>query len=122
MKRFFYLLVIAVALIGTSSCKKEPKNSNNSGNVTGNQNGVDPPSGSTDGVVFIKSGKSAIFNLYAPGKKSVAVIGEFNNWQLTAMQNTKDGSRWWVQVDNLDPTKEYAYQYEIDGNLKVADP
>ena len=67
-------------------------------------------------------GKSAVFNLYAPGKTTVGVIGEFNNWQPTAMTNSTDGTRWWVQIDNLDPTKEYAYQYLVDGNLKVADP
>lgn len=122
MKRYFYLLLCACVFMCFSSCKKSPKNTGGSGNVTGNQNGVDPPSGSTDGVTFTNDGKSAIFNLYAPGKKSVAVIGEFNNWQPTAMKNSKDGTRWWVQVDNLDPSKQYAYQYLIDGSLKVADP
>ncbi|HVV56392.1 MAG TPA: alpha-amylase family glycosyl hydrolase, partial [Mucilaginibacter sp.] len=122
MKRYFYLLLCACAFMCFSSCKKSPKSTGGSGNVTGNQNGVDPPSGSTDGVTFTNDGKSAIFNLYAPGKKSVAVIGEFNNWQPTAMKNSKDGTRWWVQVDNLDPSKQYAYQYLIDGSLKVADP
>lgn len=120
--RYFYFLLLSVALISLASCKKEPKNSNNSGNVTGNQNGVDPPSAAGDGVTFLNSGKSVVFNLYAPSKKSVAVIGEFNNWQPTAMKNSKDGTRWWVEIDNLDPTKEYAYQYFIDGSLKVADP
>ncbi|MFI5160377.1 MAG: alpha-amylase family glycosyl hydrolase [Sphingobacteriales bacterium] len=120
--RNLYLLLIAVTLIGFTSCKKEPKGGGGSGNVTGNKDGVDPPAGSTDGVTFINSGKSAIFNLYAPGKKSAAVIGEFNNWSPTAMKNSKDGTRWWVQIDNLDATKEYAYQYELDGTLKVADP
>ncbi|MBS1532400.1 MAG: alpha-amylase [Bacteroidetes bacterium] len=119
--RKIYILLLPVLLICGMSCSKGPKNSGNSGNVTGNQ-GVDPPSGSTDGVTFINGGKSAIFNLYAPSKKSVAVIGEFNNWSPTAMKNSVDGNRWWVQVDNLDPTKEYAYQYLIDGTLKVADP
>jgi glycosidase len=93
----------------------------NSGNVTGNQNGVDPPSGSTDGVTFINNGTSVIFNLYAPGKSSVSVIGEFNNWKPTAMKKSADGTRWWVEVDNLDGSKEYAYQYQVDG-IKVADP
>jgi glycosidase len=125
MKRFFYLLLFAVMLIAGTSCKKASKNDNSSGNVPGNPAGVDPPAGSTDGVTFINAGKSVIFNLYAPGKKSVSVIGDFNNWAASsayAMKNSKDGTRWWVQVDNLDPSKEYAYQYFIDGTLKVADP
>jgi len=124
--RNLYLLLIGILLIGVTSCKKSPAN-NNSGNDTGNKNptGVDPPSGAGDGVTFINGGKSVIFNLYAPKKKSVSVIGEFNNWQpgdKYAMKNSVDGTRWWVQVDNLDPAKEYAYQYLIDGSLKVADP
>jgi glycosidase len=118
MMRNLYLLLIAVVLIGGTSCKKEPKGGGTSGNVTG----VDPPAGSIDGVTFINAGKSIIFNLYAPKKKSVAVIGEFNSWAPTPMQNSKDGTRWWVQIDNLDPAKEYAYQYYIDASLKVADP
>ncbi|MDB5142511.1 MAG: alpha-amylase [Mucilaginibacter sp.] len=125
MKRFFYLLLFAVMLIAGTSCKKASKNDNSSGNVPGNPAGVDPPAGSTDGVTFINAGKSVIFNLYAPGKKSVSVIGDFNNWASSSaysMKNSKDGTHWWAQVDNLDPSKEYAYQYYIDGTLKVADP
>ncbi len=122
MKRYFLLLISVVLVTLLSSCSKEPKNTGNSGNVTGNSNGVDPPAGSNDGVTFINGGKSVIFNLYAPKKKSAAVIGEFNSWTPTAMKNSVDGTRWWVQIDNLDPTKEYAYQYLLDGTLKVADP
>jgi hypothetical protein len=124
MKRFFYLLLLAVMLIAGTSCKKEAKASNNSGNVPGNPAGIDPPAGANDGVTFINSGKSVIFNLYAPSKTSVSVIGDFNNWTAntaSAMKNSKDGTRWWVQIDNIDPSKEYGYQYLIDGNLKVAD-
>jgi len=102
------------------SCHKDPKGGGGSGNVPGK--GVAPPSGSVDGVTFTNGGKSAIFNLYAHGKKSVGVIGEFNNWSPNAMQISTDGNRWWVQVDDLDPAKQYAYQYLIDGKLKVADP
>lgn len=116
--RKIYMILMVVLLIGGMSCKKTPKGDGGSGNVTG----VDPPSGSTDGVTFTNAGKSAIFNLYAPGKKSAAVIGEFNNWTPTAMKNSKDGKRWWVQIDNLDPTKEYAYQYLLNATIKVADP
>jgi len=129
MTRNLYLLLIAVALIGGTSCKKDSNSGKGSGNVpvdtTKNPTGVDVPAGANDGVTFLNSGKSVIFNLYAPKKKSVSVIGEFNNWTAGtayACKNSKDGTRWWVQIDNLDPTKEYAYQYLIDGTLKVADP
>jgi len=43
-------------------------------------------------VTFINTGQSVIFNLYAPSKTSVGVIGEFNNWQPTVMKNSKDGN------------------------------
>lgn len=118
MKRFFYSVLFVTMLVGGVSCKKATTGSNN----IGSQVGVDVPLGSNDGVTFLNSGKSVIFNLYAPGKKSVAITGEFNNWQPTALKNSTDGKRWWIQVDDVDPTKEYAYQYLIDGTIKVADP
>ncbi|MDH7461416.1 alpha-amylase family glycosyl hydrolase [Chitinophagaceae bacterium 26-R-25] len=83
------------------------------------------PSGAKDGVTFINNGTSAIFNIYAPDKKFGYVIGDFTNWQADPkyfMKKTPDGTRWWVQVDNLDANKYYTYQYLVDGTLKVADP
>jgi 1,4-alpha-glucan branching enzyme len=121
--RNFYLLFIGILLVSFTSCKKSPPPVNNTGNVTGNKKDV--PAGANDGVTFINSGTSVIFNLYAPGKQSVTLIGDFNCWAASsknAMTNSTDGTRWWLQVDNLDPNKEYAYQYLIDGTLKVADP
>lgn len=121
--RNFYLLLMGLLLSGITGCKKAsvpvPPPVNNT--VTRK----DPPSGAADGVSFINGGRSAIFNLYAPGKKSVYLIGDFNNWQVTpkyAMTNSTDSSRWWIEVDSLDPAKEYAYQYYIDNSIKVADP
>jgi glycosidase len=82
------------------------------------------PPGAKDGVAFINSGKSAIVTLFAPGKNSVALIGDFNDWKPTSsvMKKTPDGNTWWVQIDNLDPDIEYAYQFLVNGSLKVADP
>jgi len=83
------------------------------------------PSGAKDGVTFINGGKSAIFNLYAPGKQFAYLIGDFNQWisePANFMKKTPDGNRWWIQIDNLTAGTEYAYQYQIDGNLKIADP
>jgi len=115
-----YILLVGLLLIGVAGCKKKSVSGDTSGNVTGNGSNV--PSGAKDGVTFINSGKSVIFNLYAPNKTSVSVIGDFNNWQPTAMTKTTDGTRWWVQIDNIDPSKEYTYQYLIDNSLRVADP
>lgn len=126
MKRF-YLLVLILSVLATA-CKK--------GKVTPESTGpvvpvipippVDPvvplPTAAKDGVVFINNGTSAIITLYAPYKKSVDIIAEFNNWQATAMKNTSDGNIWWIQVDNLNPDTEYAYQFLVDGSLKIADP
>jgi 1,4-alpha-glucan branching enzyme len=128
--RNLYLLLIGVLLIGVTACKKSPTPTPSSGNDTGtttvNPTGKDVPAGMADGVNFINGGKSAIFNLYAPGKTSVVITGDFNAWSVDdtkyKMYNSTDRTRWWIQIDNLDPNVEYAYQYYIDGTLKVADP
>ncbi|MDB5138548.1 MAG: glgB 2 [Mucilaginibacter sp.] len=123
--RNLYLLLTGILLVGVTACKKTPSVNSGSGNVPGNPAGKDVPSGARDGVTFINSGTSAIFNIYAPNKKSVTILGDFNNWTASskyAMTNSVDGTRWWIQVDNLDASTEYAYEYLIDGNLKVADP
>ena len=59
----------------------------------------------------------------------IFVIGEFNNWQPTDnafMHRTAEtdaaNGRWWVQLDGLTPGQEYAYQFLVDGQLRVADP
>ncbi|WP_443944675.1 alpha-amylase family glycosyl hydrolase [Pedobacter sp. AW1-32] len=119
MRKVIYLL-LAVAGLGVS-CKKNTQENANPNPVTNNG---ELPSGAKDGVAFINNGTSAIVTLYAPGKTSVALIGEFNNWSATAnpMKKTSDGNNWWTQIDNLNPNTEYAYQFLVDGNLKVADP
>lgn len=122
MKRFFYLILISSVLFTATSCKKKAAEETVAP-TTATANGI--PAGASDGVTFINSGKSAIFNLYAPGKSSVYLIGDFNSWKVDskyAMKKSTDGTRWWVQVDNLDPAVEYAYQYYIDNSIKVADP
>ena len=73
--------------------------------------------------VTINADKSATFILLAPQKSDVFLIGEFNNWSLQQdYQMKKDGDYFWITVNGLDETKEYAYQYFIDYDKKVADP
>ncbi len=84
----------------------------------------DLPAGMVDGINYVDD-HSVVLCLHAPYKSFVFAIGEFNNWQLdnsNYMKRTPDGSRYWIQLNNLEAGKEYAYQYFIDGELKVGDP
>ncbi|RSK29627.1 T9SS C-terminal target domain-containing protein [Hymenobacter metallilatus] len=83
------------------------------------------PAGAKDGVTYLNGGTSVLLNLTAPGKQFVYAIGEFNNWQpdnAAYLNKTPDGNNWWVQINGLTPGREYAYQYLVDGSLRVADP
>lgn len=80
------------------------------------------PSGLIDGINYI-SNTSVSLQLYAPNKQYVFLIGDFNNWEFSNnYQMKKDGDYFWITLNNLSPEKEYAFQYHIDGELKIADP
>jgi glycosidase len=90
-----------------------------------------PTGANPDGVTYLNGGTSAILTLTAPKKSYVYVLGDFNNWQKTSaglMNKTATvdtdaaTGRWWVQVDGLTPGQEYAYQFLVDEQLRVADP
>lgn len=82
------------------------------------------PAGTVDGINYEAGNTSVVLVLYAPEKKNVFVLGDFNNWTAAAsnlMNITPDGKRYWIRISGLTPGTEYAYQYLIDGALKVAD-
>lgn len=75
-----------------------------------------------DGINKI-SDDSLGFMLYAPGKESVYLIGDFNNWQVADnYRMKKDGDRFWIRIGNLQKGKEYVCQYLIDNQIRIADP
>ena len=83
------------------------------------------PAGAREGVTYLPGGTSVILALTAPNKQFVFAVGEFNGFQPSNagyMNKTPDGKMWWVQLNGLTVGQEYAYQYLIDGNLRVADP
>ena len=83
------------------------------------------PAGTREGANYLAGGTSVVLALTAPGKSFLYAVGDFNNFQPTAatlMNKTPDGNTWWVQLNGLTPGREYAYQYLVDGNLRVADP
>ncbi len=85
------------------------------------------PPGTQLGVNY-NSNTSVTLALLAPQKKFVYVIGDFNDWKVD--QNyymKKDSARadsvvYWITINNLNPGQEYAYQYLVDGTLRIADP
>lgn len=82
------------------------------------------PAGLDPGV-NITGDNSAAFLLYAPGKDNVFVTGDFNKWLFCDegyMKKSPDGKWFWLEVIGLDPAKEYAFQYVIDGVIRIPDP
>ena len=69
----------------------------------------------------IDCGDHVTFALYAPGKKSVHLIGDFNDWQADANPMEQvNGGLWSTKLEL--PRGAFAYQYLIDGELVVCDP
>jgi 1,4-alpha-glucan branching enzyme len=83
-----------------------------------------PPAGTLDGINYI-SNTSVILQLFAPYKDFVYAIGDFSDWELDEpyfMKLNADSTRYWIQLDNLDPDKIYRFQYQIDEEgMRVAD-
>ncbi|MGZ5219142.1 MAG: alpha-amylase family glycosyl hydrolase, partial [Chitinophagaceae bacterium] len=89
---------------------------------------VEPlPLGIKDGINYDPNNTDVTLVLYAPGKSRVSVIGEIagNSWAEQAryqMSKTPDGNYWWLKLTGLAAGTEYAFQYLVDGSLKIADP
>lgn len=78
------------------------------------------PEGVTHGAHDHGDGRVS-FALWAPWKKQVALIGDFNNWDKSAdpMQIDESGL-WWVEKQL--PAGTHAYQFVIDGETVIGDP
>jgi len=95
--------------------------------VTGGVTTAPLPNGVRDGINYEADNTAATLVLYAPLKNRVSVIGEFpgSNWTEQTqyqMNKTPDGNYWWLRITGLTSGTEYAFQYLVDGTLKIADP
>lgn len=82
------------------------------------------PANIKDGINYIND-NTVTLSFYAPKKSFVYLIGDFNDWQIDPkylMNQTPDGERYWLSINNLEKGKEYAFQYLIDGKTAVGDP
>ncbi|MDD5091123.1 MAG: hypothetical protein PHQ23_09420, partial [Candidatus Wallbacteria bacterium] len=61
------------------------------------------------------------FALYAPGKTSVHVTGDFNNWDKTANPMDSDSDGIWTTSVKLN-SGEYRYKFILNGTAFIGDP
>ena len=93
---------ISVAVLGETENAARPANVKNGVNVNGNE---------------------ATFVLFAPGKKSVVLLADFNQYAPSnEYMMKKDGDYFWTTVSGLEEGVEYGYQYLVDGTIKIGDP
>ena len=79
------------------------------------------PADAKNGVTT--SGNEATFVLFAPGKKSAVLLGDFNNYTPSNDYLMKrDGDYFWYTMSGLEEGVEYGYQYLVDGSIKIGDP
>ena len=84
------------------------------------------PNGLEDGITL--STGSMSLSLFAPGKEHVYVIGDFNDWTPTSeyLMNKEtsgtDSTWFWIENISLNAEEEYAFQYLVDGEIRIADP
>jgi hypothetical protein len=82
------------------------------------------PAGAELGMNHL-SDSEVLFALFAPNKQNVYLLGDFNNWQFNndfQLKRTPDGNTWWVKVSGLTPGEYYAFQYVVDGTIRIGDP
>ena len=92
--------------------------------VNGNVVTQNPPVGTQNGINQIDATTTRL-QLWAPDKSYVYVIGDFNNWLPHPdyfMKQSADGNTWWIDLIGLDSNEEYAFQYYVDGSIRIADP
>ncbi len=79
------------------------------------------PAGAKEGVTV--EGSEATVVLYAPGKGQIVLLGDFNEFAPSNNYLMKrDGDYFWTTVSDLKPNTEYAYQFLVDGSIRVGDP
>jgi glycosidase len=85
------------------------------------------PAGLRNGITYVDD-TTVRFSLFAPYKQFVHLIGDFNDWtagdEYVLYRDAQDADNvwWWIEVDGLTAGQEYAFQYLVDGVLRIADP
>lgn len=85
-----------------------------------------PPAGTKPGINYIDA-TTVRLALFAPNKKNVYLIGDFNDWQFSPeyfmnKYSFQDTSLFWLTLTGITPGVEYGFQYLVDGKIRIADP
>ena len=86
-----------------------------------------PPSGTEQGINY-NSAVSVTLMLFAPEKEFVYLIGDFSDWKVETQyflnRHTAGPNDvlWWITLNNVSPGTEYAFQYLVDGEIRIGDP
>ncbi|MFQ6604442.1 MAG: alpha-amylase family glycosyl hydrolase [Fidelibacterota bacterium] len=87
-----------------------------------------PPGGNLEPGIFYNGPTTVTLKLFAPYKEFVYVIGDFNDWKVDTgyymqrYQPNDDSTLWWLTLENISVGSEQAFQYLVDGTLRIADP
>ena len=86
------------------------------------------PAGINNGIYYNADPTKVTLCTYAGSKtkaaKHVFVVGDFNNWTISneyQLKQAPDSAYFWIELSNLTPKKEYAFQYVVvraDGVIK----
>ncbi|MEZ4959417.1 MAG: alpha-amylase family glycosyl hydrolase [Saprospiraceae bacterium] len=82
------------------------------------------PAGAKPGINYL-SDTEVLFAFVAPDKENAFLIGDFNDWAFDTdfqFKQTPDGETWWLQIGGLTPGQQYAFQYVVDGTIRIGDP
>ncbi|MBK9016117.1 MAG: hypothetical protein IPM82_19780 [Saprospiraceae bacterium] len=82
------------------------------------------PAGTELGINYL-SNTGVRLAFYAPNKTFAYLLGDFNDWQFSddyQMKRTPDGTTWWIDVSGLTPGQYYAFQYVVNGDIRIGDP
>ncbi|MBK7377519.1 MAG: T9SS type A sorting domain-containing protein [Ignavibacteriales bacterium] len=83
--------------------------------------------GNDHGINYVDN-STVTLALYAPYKDFIYVIGDFNDWKadinyfMNKNEITSDSTIWWITISGLTPQTEYAFQYLVDGEIRIAEP
>ncbi|MEW6701373.1 MAG: alpha-amylase family glycosyl hydrolase [Bacteroidota bacterium] len=85
------------------------------------------PAGNQIGINYGSDPTKVTLALYAPQKNFIYVVGDFNDWKvdttffMNRYEPKPDSVIWWATI-NVPVGVEQAYQFLIDGDLRIFDP